>query len=47
MINEDCKNCKYYDESLEIPCTLEKTEIRCNILKAYVRKMKFKKMVNS
>lgn len=46
MISPDCESCMYCDESLEFPCTLDVgTEIRCNILKAYVKKEKFKRLV--
>ena len=46
MIHEACKRCKYCNDSLEFPCMLmQGTELRCNILKAYVKREKFKTMI--
>ncbi|MBQ9026869.1 MAG: hypothetical protein IJ743_00590 [Bacilli bacterium] len=46
LISPDCKACRYCDESLEFPCTLnDGTEIRCNILKAYKKREMFVKMI--
>lgn len=45
MIHEVCKKCKYCNDSVEFPCTLPETELRCNILKAYVKREKFKRII--
>lgn len=42
MISKACKKCEYYNTEAEFDCSFtEGTEIRCNILKGYLRWKKF------
>ena len=41
MINKVCKKCEHFDRNMKYNCNLEGSEIRCNILKAHIRAVKF------